>query len=276
MSNLIKKIKDGEKLVLWVGDAISKLVGLPTKKDLARSICGDINESVKNSIENKKSLSEVSQIYLDSIAGSKAKLLKKIKNQYINEDLTKNPLEIFVEAPFVESVITTSIDDLVEKAYGGTLFKVNYYSENLGYEKTKNLYKVNGGLDEVNKTIITMQDMRKLETLSLYEDFFKKLAEEIKGKTVLFIGYDLDDPDTMKNLSLILKKLGDVSANAYFITSSSIINTTAINWLNTHEIKLLKETDKQFIESLRDYMVKEGLVEESLEEVIQEKKSLLM
>ena len=276
MSNLIKKIREGEKLVLWIGDAISKLVGLPTKKDLARSICNDINESAKNAIEDKKSLSEVSQIYLDSIAGSKAKLLKKIKNEYAHEEVPKNPLEIFVEAPFVESIITTSIDDLVEKAYGNTLFKVNYYSEDLGSEKKKTLYKINGGLDEVNKTIITQQDLRKLDVLPIYEDFFKRLSEEINGKTVLFIGYDLDDPDTMKNISMVLKKLGNVKANAYFITSSSIINTTAINWLNTHEIKLLKETDKQFIEMLREYMVGEGLVEKPVEELLPEKKSLLM
>ena len=276
MSNLIKKIKEGEKLVLWIGDAISKIAGLPTKKDLARSIYKDIGESAKNVIGDKKSLSKVSQTYLDSIAGSKAKLLKKIKNQYTHEEVSKNPLEIFAEAPFVESIITTSIDDLVEKAYGNTLFKVNYYSENFGSENSKVLYRVNGGLDEVNRTIITQQDLKKLDVLPLYGDFFKRLSEEIAGKTVLFMGYDLDDPDTMENISLVLKKLGDVKANAYFITSSSIINTTAINWLNTHDIKLLKETDEQFIKLMKEYMVRMGLVEAPLEEVVLEKKSLLM
>ena len=276
MSNIIRRIKEGEKLVLWIGDAISKMVGLPTKKDLARSICSDINENGKNAIEDRKSLSEVSQIYLDSITGSKAKLLKKIKNQYNQEEDSRNPLKVFVEAPFVESVITTSIDNLVEEAYGDSFFKVNYYSENLGGANDKKLYRINGSLDDVNKTIITRQDMRKLDLLPLYKEFFNRLAEEINGKMVLFIGYDLDDPDTIKNISMVLKKLGGIKASAYFITSSSIINTTALNWLNANEIKLLKQNDMEFIETLRDYMIGEGLIAKPVEAVRQEKKSLLM
>lgn len=276
MSNIIRRIKEGEKLVLWIGDAISKMVGLPTKKDLARSICSDISESAKNAIEDRKSLSEVSQVYLDSISGSKSKLLKKIKNQYNMGDDNGNPLKVFVEAPFVESVITTSIDNLVEKAYGDSLFKVDYYSEDLGGVNDKKLYKVNGSLTDLNKTIITRQDMRKLDILPLYNEFFNRLAQEINGRMVLFIGYDLDDPDTIKNISMVLKKLGGVKATAYFITSSSIINTTALNWLNANEIKLLKQSDMEFIEALKEYMIGEGLIAKPLEVVRQEKKSLLM
>ncbi len=276
MSNIIRRIKEGEKLVLWIGDAISKIVGLPTKKDLARSICTDINESAKNTIKDKKSLSEVSQVYLDSISGSKSKLLKKIKNQYSGDETLGNPLKVFAEAPFVESIITTSIDNLVEQAYGDTIFKVNYYSEDLGKVDEKKLYRVNGSLTDLNKTIITKQDMRKLDILPLYNEFFKRLAQEINGRIVLFIGYDLDDPDTINNISMVLKKLEGVRASAYFITSSSIINTTALNWLNANEIKLLKQSDMEFIEAIREYMVGEGMIDAPLEEVRQEKKSLLM
>ncbi|GLI55024.1 hypothetical protein PM10SUCC1_05390 [Propionigenium maris DSM 9537] len=276
MSNIIRRIKEGEKLVLWIGDAISKIVGLPTKKDLARSICTDINESAKNAIKDKKSLAEVSQVYLDSISGSKSKLLKKIRNQYSGDDSAGNPLKVFAEAPFVESIITTSIDDLVEKAYGDSVFKVNYYSEDLGGINDKKLYRVNGSLADLNKTIITKQDMRKLDILPIYNEFFNRLAQEINGRIVLFIGYDLDDPDTINNISMVLNKLEGVRASAYFITSSSIINTTALNWLNANEIKLLKQSDMEFIEAIREYMIGEGIVDLPLEEVRQEKKSLLM
>lgn len=275
MSNIIRKIKEGEKLVLWIGDTFSKMVGLPTKKDLAKSICNDLKEGAITSIEDRKSLSEVSQTYLDSISGSKIKLLKKIKSQYTLEDNTKNPLEVLVEAPFVESIITTSIDNLVEKAYGNKIFKVDYYSEDLGSSNLKKLYRINGGLDDTNKTIITTQDMRKLELVPLYNAFFRRLADEIEGRTVVFIGYDLDDPDTMKNISMVFNKLGKLKANAYFITSSSIISTVALNWLNANEIKLLRESDKEFLEALEVYMAGAGLIE-SLPEVAQKKKTLLM
>ena len=275
MSNIIRKIKEGEKLVLWIGDTFSKMVGLPTKKDLAKSICNDLKEGVITSIEDRKSLSKVSQTYLDSISGSKIKLLKKIKSQYTLEENTKNPLEVLVEASFVESIITTSIDNLVEKAYGNKIFKVDYYSEDLGSSNLKKLYRINGGLDDTNKTIITTQDMRKLELVPLYNAFFRRLADEIEGRTVVFIGYDLDDPDTMKNISMVFNKLGKLKATAYFITSSSIISTVALNWLNANEIKLLRESDKEFLEALEVYMAGAGLIE-SLPEVAQKKKSLLM
>lgn len=276
MSNLLKKIKEGEKLVLWIGDAISKVIGLPTKKDLARTIYSDIHESAKNVIEDKKSLAEVSQTYLDSIAGSKAKLLKKIRNQYLHEEKKGNPLEIFAMAPFIDTIITTSIDDIVERAYGNTLFKVNYYSENFESADVKKLYKIHGDLEDINKMIVTKQDIRKLDVLPLYGDFFRKISEDVKGKTVLFMGYDLDDPDTMESIDLVLKKLGEVKANAYFITSSSIISTSALSWLNNHEIKLLKQTDMEFIESIRTYLINEGLIEAEDVKVRLEKKSLLM
>ncbi len=273
MSNLIKRIKEGEKLVLWVGDAISKAMGLPSKKDLARTIYSEIKGQGRNFVTNKKSLSEVSQTYLDSLSGSKYKLLQRIKNQLLLDEKRVNPMEVFAIAPFIDTIITTSIDDIVERAYGDEVFKVDYYSETFEGKCPKKLYRINGSLDDINKLIITKQDIRKLDVLPIYGDFFDRIAEEISGKILLFIGYDLDDPDAIESIEMALGRMKSLNANAYFITSSSIISTSALTWLNNHDIKLLKQTDMEFIEVLKDYLIEEGLLEG--EDVVELKKKTL-
>ena len=81
---------------------------------------------------------------------------------------------------------------------------------------------------------------------------------------------------TMKNISIVFNKQGKLKANAYFITSTSIISTAALNWLNANEIKLLKESDKDFLEALKVYMISAGLIKDLPKEVVQKKKTILM
>lgn len=275
MSNLINQIRKGEKIVLWIGDSILKLAGLPSKKELAKNIYSDVRETAKVGIGNNKSLSEVSQVYLDSVTGSKKSLLKKIRNHFAHDELLLNPLHLLIEAPFVESIVTTSIDTIIEKCHESDITCLNYYNEEFQGSGEKKLYRVNGSIDDMSKTIITKQDYRKLHTVALYNDFFQKLSKELSEKTILFIGYDLDDPDTIESISMIFNKVNKEGAKAYFITSSSIINANAVTWLNANDIKILKESDSEFIKLIEEYMSEAGLVQKStkdMREVLEKKR----
>ena len=79
MTNFINRLRDGENIVLWIGDILGKLMGYPSKRDLAKLVYNDLDKHSKLEVSNINSLAEVCQVYLDSVTGSKLKLLNKLK-----------------------------------------------------------------------------------------------------------------------------------------------------------------------------------------------------
>ena len=255
MTNFINRLRDGENIVLWIGDILGKLMGYPSKKDLAKLIYEDLDKYSKLDVADTSSLAEVCQVYLDSVTGSKLKLLNKLRNSYSNSKATSDLLYLFPKSPFVSAVVTTNFDTLIENSYGSDILKVDIQNDSEIKDNLPRLYKVNGDFEHLDKMLVTKQDFRKLKSLSLYDPLFENLKRELKDKLLLFIGYDLEDPDTREILSFVYNKLGDSRPNAYFVTSSSIINTETINWLNSNEIKLLKQNEIEFLNELKKYLI---------------------
>jgi hypothetical protein len=275
MKNIGNRLREGEKMVLWIGDILGKLMGYPSKRDLAKFIYNDLDKHIKAEIKDKNSLSEVSQVYLDSVTGSKLKLLNKLKNSHTNSQEVSNLFCLFPKAPFIDSIVTTNFDNLIENAYGDSIYKFKNLDDFGKNNDLPSLYKINGEFEHLDKMLVTSQDFRKLKTLSIYNPMFESLKKELKGKLVLFIGYDLEDSNTKELLSLIYTKFGDFKPNAYFVTSSSIINTETINWLNLNEIKLLKQNEIEFLDELKKYLIEEGHILDTssiVEEELSEKK----
>ncbi|WP_319200660.1 SIR2 family protein [uncultured Ilyobacter sp.] len=255
MTNFINRLRDGENIVLWIGDILGKLMGYPSKKDLAKLIYEDLDKYSKLDVADTSSLAEVCQVYLDSVTGSKLKLLNKLRNSYSNSKATSDLLYLFPKSPFVSAVVTTNFDTLIENSYGSDILKVDIQNDSEIKDNLPRLYKINGDFEHLDKMLVTKQDFRKLKSLSLYDPLFENLKRELKDKLLLFIGYDLEDPDTREILSFVYNKLGDSRPNAYFVTSSSIINTETINWLNSNEIKLLKQNEIEFLNELKKYLI---------------------
>jgi len=255
MTNFINRLRDGENIVLWIGDILGKLMGYPSKRELAKLIYEDLDKYSKLEVTDTNSLAEVCQVYLDSVTGSKLKLLNKLKNSYSNTRATSDLLYLFPKSPFINAVVTTNFDTLIENSYGPDIFKVDIQNEGEVESDLPRLYKINGDFEHMDKMLVTKQDFRKLKLLTLYSPLFENLKRELKGKLLLFIGYDLEDPDTREILSFVYNKLGDSKPNAYFVTSSSIINTETINWLNSNEIKLLKQNEIEFLNELKKYLI---------------------
>lgn len=265
MTNFINRLRDGENIVLWIGDILGKLMGYPSKRDLARMVYNDLDKHSKLEVSDINSLSEVCQVYLDSVTGSKLKLLNKLRNAYLNSQETSDLFSLFPKSSFITAVVTTNLDNLIENSYGKAIQKVDFHKEaKIGGEFPR-LYKINGDFEHLDKILVTKQDLRKLKTLSLYNPLFENLKHELKDKLLLFIGYDLEDPDTKEILSFIYSKLGDSRPNAYFVTSSSIISTETINWLNSNEIKLLKQNEIEFLGELKKYLSEENHVTETID-----------
>ncbi len=275
MTNFINRLREGENVVLWIGDILGKLMGYPSKKDLARFIYSDLDKHVKTEVSDKNSLAEVCQIYLDSVTGSKLKLLNKLKNCYSNSQEGSNLFCLFPNSPFVSAVITTNFDNLIENAYGKSIQRIETLDELEKDLHIPRLYKINGGFEHLDKMLVTKQDFRKLKSLSIYDPLFENLRAELKDRLLLFIGYDLEDPDTKEILSFIYSKLGDSKPNAYFVTSSSIIGTETINWLNSNEIKLLRQNEIEFLNELKKYLIEKGHLTDTsqvAEELVEKKK----
>jgi hypothetical protein len=257
MTNFINRLRDGENIVLWIGDILGKLMGYPSKRDLAKLVYNDLDKHSKLEVSNINSLAEVCQVYLDSVTGSKLKLLNKLKNSYLNSQEASDLFQLFPKSPFISAVVTTNLDTFIENSYGKSIQKVEVQSKTVVGSELPRLYKINGDFEHLDKMLVTKQDLRKLKTLSLYNPLFENLKRELENKLLLFIGYDLEDPDTKEILSFVYSKLGDSKPNAYFVTSSSIISTDTINWLNSNEIKLLKQNETEFLDELKKYLTEE-------------------
>lgn len=95
-------------------------------------------------------------------------------------------------------IITTNYDSIIERAYrknGRTIQRITTKQQLAVYEASQQtcIIKMHGDFDSIEKLIITKSD---------YDNFFKNnefIADYIKGifrtKTLLFMGYSLNDPD---------------------------------------------------------------------------------
>ncbi len=232
LSPLFKIVRVGDA-ILWIGAGLSYSSGYPSGKKLAEIIFNDLNTQQKKLVDKKLPLPFLAEEYV-RITKNREKLISLLHKQFGSKSkvIPKHYIQLGSIFHF-DSIITTNYDTLIEEAYGYKCQVIRPKDPvSILNPKKVQVLKVHGDLEDKKNILITSSD---------YNRFFQKRKEEeglwtfvkskLYTKSVIFIGYNLEDPNTSVMFDRIINEL-NIDARESFLIAPN---------LPEHQIQNLKD-----------------------------------
>jgi hypothetical protein len=183
-------------LVLFIGaDLPQSITGLPSRSDLAREMGSQFD------ITASDSLAEVAARV--SRAGSRFEFTDFIRNA-LNQ-IDKSPqlfhqrIADLVKEDDIKTVITTAYDDLLEMAFQQAGLRLNRVvsGSDVSFIRPSwpTLIKFYGDSEQPESLVVTEQDHSNLLRDRDKEPLVDEVRRAFRSNTILFLGYNLADPD---------------------------------------------------------------------------------
>ena len=253
--SLFETISKGE-VVLWVGAGLSLYAGLPSGVQLREILYKGLTPLEKEEVGEESDLSHLAD-EICTLKGNRNYIIQTLKNTFTRDFLSTETHKIISQISHFRNIITTNYDSLFESVYGSGKLNVIFSDNHTPYIDAKkvNLFKIHGDLSNPDSIIITESD---------YNDFFSKDTEQntiwsvIKGiiatKSILFIGYGLEDTNIQVIFNKIRNKIGENGKECYFVAPN--ISTTKSIKLDKARIHPISLTGEKLFEELIEYLKK--------------------
>lgn len=252
--SLFQSISKGE-VVLWAGAGLSLYAGLPSGARLREILYEGLTPLEKEEVRKNSDLSHLTD-EICKLKGNRNYIIKVLTSTFTKDFSSTETHKIISKIPHFKNIITTNYDRLFENVYGNKLNLI-FSDSHTPYidDKKVNLFKIHGDLSDPDSIIITKSD---------YNRFFENDTEQntiwniIKGivatKSILFIGYNLEDSNVEVIFNKIKNKTGKNGKECYFVASYiSPIKSVNLEKANIHPISL---TGEKFFEELIEYLKK--------------------
>jgi len=250
--NLFEFIRN-EEVIIWAGAGISLYAGYPSGKELVKILYNHLTKIEKENIPDNLPLPILAEQIIRAKNQNRNFLINILKKTFID----KKPIstichENISKIPHIHTIITTNYDNLFEDTYKQN-GQVIYSAKQIPYlEHGKtHIFKVHGDLQNPDSIIITESD---------YHNFFKKrdennvywtvIKERLSTKNVLFLGYNLEDPNVSIVFDKITDELGANRKDCFLVAPN--LNQYKINDLSHKGINYINSTAKDLIEELTE------------------------
>lgn len=252
--SLFQSISKGE-VVLWAGAGLSLYAGLPSGARLREILYEGLTLLEKEEVRKNSDLSHLAD-EICKLKGNRNYIIKVLISTFTKDFSSTETHKIISKIPHFRNIITTNYDRLFENVYGNKLNLI-FSDSHTPYidDKKVNLFKIHGDLSDPDSIIITKSD---------YNRFFENDTEQntiwniIKGivatKSILFIGYNLEDSNVEVIFNKIKNKTGKNGKECYFVAPNiPPIKSVNLEKANIHPISL---TGEKFFEELIEYLKK--------------------
>lgn len=195
------------------------------------------------------SFPEIAQVYQDKM-GRQALVQIVLKQLDTLGDEPRPVHRLIAGLADCKLLVTTGLDGRLERAFreAGRPLDVIVTNVDVAFEDERNaqLYKLRGALDQIESLLLTEDD---------YETFFEDQASisvVLQGylvrKTILFVGYDLADPNFKRLFRKVTALLDDFARRAYAFGATPSPITTS--WCKRHGIEVVEIQPRFFLEAL--------------------------
>lgn len=252
--SLFQSISKGE-VVLWAGAGLSLYAGLASGARLREILYEDLTPLEKEEVRKNSDLSHLTD-EICKLKGNRNYIIKVLTSTFTKDFSSTETHKIISKIPHFRNIITTNYDRLFENVYGNKLNLI-FSDSHTPYidDKKVNLFKIHGDLSDPDSIIITKSD---------YNRFFENDTEQntiwniIKGivatKSILFIGYNLEDSNVEVIFNKIKNKTGKNGKECYFVAPNiPPIKSVNLEKANIHPISL---TGEKFFKELIEYLKK--------------------
>lgn len=253
--SLFQAISKGE-VVLWAGAGLSLYAGLPSGVQLRKILYEGLTPLEKEEVGKESDLSHLAD-EICVLKGNRNYIVQTLKRIFTGNFLSTETHKVISQIPHFRNIITTNYDSLFERVYDSNKLNIIFSDDHTPYidDKKVNLFKIHGDLSAPNSIIITESD---------YNNFFSKDTEQntiwsiIKGiiatKSILFIGYSLEDTNVEVVFNKIRDKIGENGKECYFVAPN--ISTTKSKKLIRAKIHPISLTGEKLFEELIEYLKK--------------------
>lgn len=211
-----KKLIDAietNSLVLFVGAGMSIPLGFPSWNGLIINILEKLQSSYDEStsfkfshyLKQSKNLDVLEVLHELERVGLKSQTKKILNEEIKNVKLTGQPFEKHKKLWSIsQRIITTNYDQILEKVKPDEIVA---YSNNNVFQQSKSiegnpyLYKIHGDIDNPDTCILFPSDYEELYSSSNPNQ--ETLRTFFLNKTLLFLGFSLDDPFLINQLEFI-------------------------------------------------------------------------
>ncbi|MBA3533956.1 MAG: SIR2 family protein [Ardenticatenales bacterium] len=234
-----------QRLALFVGaDMAQRFTGLPSRADVAGALAR------RKGLSESLSLAAVAQRVMEQ--GNRWEFTEFLKRQW--ETTGKSPQrfhELLVRLP-VPILVTTAYDDLLRRAFeqAGEPLNVLVQDNDVPFvqARRRTLLRLYGDLAQPDTLIVTEDDHYHLGNKRLKENLLDRVSVILRENVVLFVGYNLVDPDFLLFWNEALARMAGYSLGGYALWPGLPESEQRV-WKGRH-IKVIDEEPLPFLEKL--------------------------
>lgn len=250
-------LNNNTKFNLLLGDDFNKLISLPTKQVIVRSILSVIDRDFILP-SNSSSLAELVQKLLDKVLNEKKEIVEIINNVFSMEnkfDLTFYK-EIF-ESNMFSSIISTNYDYVLEENFLNSIKISTPFDFNDDESGKIAFYKIYGDYKDkdIDKFVLSSQDIKRIKVLAFYSRFWEKIRLELNKRATIILGANLEDKEFLDILDFIMSKLDRVQPIYLYVSDELekyMVDKNITNFIKKYSIEIIKGEAKDFIPNLKE------------------------
>jgi len=207
------------RLALFIGADMPRTVtGLPSRADLAQVLAGR-----KSGLPSGRSLAETAELFV-APHGFRNELIRTLRQHLDTTGREVPRFHRLVVGLGVGTIITTAYDNLLELAFDAVGQPVNRLVQpaDIGINNDPNLptlIRLYGDLlrGDLNQLVITKSDHIGLTFRPDKVPLFNLVRTVFQTRAVLFLGYDLSDPDFELLYAQVLDQMKPFNIGAYAV-----------------------------------------------------------
>ena len=234
-----------QRLAIFVGaDLPQSVTGLPSRADLARGL------APHQGLDEQLTLAAVTQRVMQ--ANQRWVFTNYMKNQL--STWNKKPQrfhQLLVQLP-IEMMITTAYDNLLQQAFEQAGQPLNHLVKDsdvpFSHPRWRTLLRLYGDLSQPDSLIITEDDHYGLSRNRDKENLLDEVRATMRRHAILFLGYDLTDPDFNLLWREVLDRMGRFAIGAYAVWPNLPQDEEKI-WQARH-IQIIDAEPVPFLEAL--------------------------
>lgn len=242
-----------EDVILFAGAGLSLYAGYPSGNGLKEIFYNRLTTTEQDNIDKNSSLSTMTEEIYD-LKSSRNFLISILKEIYLKPETSLETHLKIARIPHFKTIITTNYDCLFEKAFKDKCEVIldNSHIPYIDKNKTQ-IYKIHGDLSRNEKIILKTSDYNNFFVNDNESDlYWTMIKEKLATKSILFIGYSLEDSNINILFQKILNVLGDNIKESFFI--SPTISETKKNQLIRKGINYISSTGEEIFEELLNHI----------------------
>ena len=251
-----------EDVAVWLGAGTSLNAGFPSASKLKDILIENLSKTEKEMIDVNLPLPKLAEEFYRLKNNNRNTLIKVLNRTFLNTNSdSKTCHQELSMIPHFKTIITTNYDTLIEDAfsYKGQVVFLSKHIPYLENGKT-HIFKVHGDLKDPDSIIITESDYNNFFKLeSEYNIYWTVVKERLSTKNILFLGYNIDDPNVSVIFDKISEELGENRKECFLVAPD--LKQHKIDYLTRKGIHYINSTAEKVVKDLITN-IKENIIED--------------